>query len=295
MKKITVFTPTYNRSYIIDNLYKSLRRQTYRNFEWVVIDDGSEDDTKERFERYLKDNNDFQINYQKVKNGGKHRAINRGVRDARGDLFFIVDSDDYLTDDALEKIVKVEESIPEERRKSFVGVSLKRGINTEKIIGKTFDGDYLDITMLERAKNGITGDQAEVFYTDVLRQYPFPEFNGENFLSECVVWDKIAYNGYKMRFANDIVYICDYLPDGLTANCERLYDLNPIGYGLYIYQCGKFGKTFGIQKWNSYWMYYNRFRDKLGLISISKNLHINPVIMFLRMLGMKIFYKVYDR
>lgn len=292
---ITVFTPAYNRGYIIDNLYQSLKRQTYKLFEWIVIDDGSTDDTEEKFTRYLKEEHSFPIIYQKVDNGGKHRAINKGVQLAKGDLFFIVDSDDYLTDNSLEQIIRVEASIPKEQRKQFAGVSLKRGKNANEIIGKTFEGDCLDITMLERAKYGIAGDQAEVFYTDILKQYPFPEFDGEKFIGECVVWDKIAYDGYKMRFTNDIIYICEYLPDGLTANNDRLYDLNPIGYGLYIYQCGEFGKTFGIQKWNTYWEYYNRYRDKMDFVSIARNLHINPLRLFLRMFGMKLFFKVYDR
>ena len=89
---ITVFTPTYNRGYIISNLYDSLKRQTVKTFEWIVIDDGSTDHTEKLFQNFLKEKNDFSITYKKVPNGGKHRAINKGVSLAKGDLFFIVDS-----------------------------------------------------------------------------------------------------------------------------------------------------------------------------------------------------------
>ena len=102
--KITVFNPTYNRAYIIETLYRSLQRQTYRDFEWLVVDDGSADNTKELFETWQQEDNFFPIRYVKQENGGKCRAINHGLELADGELFFTVDSDDYLTDDALEKV-----------------------------------------------------------------------------------------------------------------------------------------------------------------------------------------------
>ena len=292
---ITVFTPTYNRGYIIKNLYQSLKRQTVKDFEWIVIDDGSTDNTENLFEIYKSENNEFNIYYEKVANGGKHRAINKGVAKAQGKLFFIVDSDDYLTDDAIEKIIDLEESIGDEQKKYFAGVCENRGYSQNEVVGCTFDSEgEIDITMLERERYGIYGDKAEVFYSEILRKYPFPEFEGENFLTECVVWDKMAYDGYKLRFANDIIYICDYLPDGLTAHYDELYEKNPAGYGLYIYQSGKFGKKYGIEKWKEYFKYYNKFTPRLGLSKTAAYLHINPIKLFFRIFGMKVFYKLYD-
>ena len=291
--KITVFTPTFNRGYIIEQLYESLKRQTVTEFEWIVIDDGSTDNTEGLFKRIKDEEHSFEISYEKVMNGGKHRAINLGVKKARGKLFFIVDSDDYLTDDAIEKIIALEATISD--KKQFAGVCENKGYSQNEIIGKSYESSgYLDITVLEREKHGIYGDKAEVFYTDVLRKYPFPEFENENFLTECVVWDKIAYDGYKLRFNNDIVYICDYLPDGLTAHYEEIYDKNPAGYGLYIYQSGIFGKIFGIEKWKEYYRFYNRFKPRLGLRKTAKYLHINMIVLFFRMFGMKVFLKLYD-
>ena len=100
---ITVFTPTYNRGYIIQQLYDSLILQSYKNFEWLVIDDGSTDDTEELFKSFIAERK-IKIHYSKVKNGGKHRAINKGLELARGNFFFIVDSDDYLPSNALERV-----------------------------------------------------------------------------------------------------------------------------------------------------------------------------------------------
>ena len=104
--KITVFTPTYNRAYIIENLYRSLQRQTVKDFEWLVIDDGSTDNTQELFDKWISEENAFPIRYYKQRNGGKCRAINRALDLAQGELFFTVDSDDYLTKDALEKVMR---------------------------------------------------------------------------------------------------------------------------------------------------------------------------------------------
>ena len=294
--KITVFTPTYNRGYIIETLHQSLLRQSFSDFEWIVVDDGSTDQTEELFERILAEAPPFPVHYEKCKNGGKHRAINRGVSIASGELFFIVDSDDYLTDDALEKIVNVENSILPEQRHVFAGVCGQRGYSGEKAIGSSFEGEqYLDITSLERPQYHITGDKAEVFYTEILRKYPFPEFEGENFLTECVVWNKIAFDGYKLRFFNEIVYICDYLPDGLTSQGNSLFEKNPKGWGTYLYQRGLFGQSYGIHKWEELSRFYHRYKDQLGVKEIARLFHLSPFVLKLRMFGLKVFYKLYDR
>lgn len=103
---ITVFTPTYNRAYILNNLYESLKRQTSKSFEWIIVDDGSVDMTESLVNEWLKNDNLFPIKYVKKVNEGKHIAINVGVEQAKGDWFLIVDSDDYLYDDAIEKVIK---------------------------------------------------------------------------------------------------------------------------------------------------------------------------------------------
>lgn len=294
--KITVFTPTYNRAYIIRNLYESLRRQSFKDFEWVVVDDGSTDDTESLFVDLSSRDNGFPIIYKKTENGGKHRAINKGVELAHGELFFIVDSDDYITDDALEKIVEVENSIPQEEKKSFAGVCGLRAHNLNKNIGQTFEGKYLDITMLEREKHSITGDKAEVFYTHILKQYPFPEFEGEKFLTECIVWDKIASDGYKLRFFNHKSIICNYLEDGLTAKYWKLMRENPKGYGLYIHQCVLYGKIpQGLPKWNKYLEYYMYLRKTFSFRKIATFLHVNPIKLWIRLMGLRIFYKLYSK
>ncbi|WP_410984893.1 glycosyltransferase family 2 protein [Bacillus cereus] len=271
--KITVFTPTYNRGYIIEKLYRSLQEQTYRNFEWLVIDDGSSDNTEELFKLWKLEANSFSIRYYKVENGGKHRAINKGVDLAEGEMFFIVDSDDHITEDALESIVEWENSL--EDKKLFCGVSGNRGGSSKDFLGTTFKGEYVDATSLERNKYNITGDKAEVFYTDVLRKYKFHEFEGEKFMTEATVWNRMAYEGYKIRWFNKTIYICNYLEDGLTKNMRDIFAKSPKGTAYYInqqiefYKCGLKGKL------SYYNLYYDFVKSNLNVKKAAEYLGIH--------------------
>lgn len=240
---ITVFTPTYNRAYILPKLYQSLRTQTNNNFEWLIIDDGSTDETEGLVKSWISENSLFSIRYQKQPNGGKHRAINRGVQLAKGELFFIVDSDDFLTDDAIDTVLKWESELKKENKK-FCGVAGERAsINSGQTLGTSYCEDYVDATALDREKYNIYGDKAEVFYTDVLRKYPFPEIDGENFITESVVWYRMANAGYLMRWFNTPIYMCEYREDGLTHQGNEIFAKNPIGYALSVRERCEFRKA----------------------------------------------------
>ena len=213
---MTILTPTYNRAYILKNAYESLLRQTDKGFEWIIVDDGSSDDTESVVKSWIDVGAPFEIKYIKQENGGKHRAVNNGVREAKYDYILILDSDDYLTDDAVEKIHEWTKSI--EGLDGFAGVAGLRGrIDNDACIGGGGNGEpYIDAKNTERAKYNLLGDKAEVYKTEILKKYPFPEFEGENFLSEHVVWDTIAKDGYKLRWFTQVIYKCEYLADGLT-------------------------------------------------------------------------------
>ena len=292
--EITVFTPAYNRGYIIEKLYRSLQRQTYKDFEWVVVDDGSVDDTQKRIDDFIKEENAFPIRYIKTENGGKHRAINKGLEMSCGKLFFIVDSDDYLTDDALECIAAVEQSIPENKKKNFAGVCGLKAYSLEKPIGTSFPGEYLDITSLDRLKHNITGDKAEAFYTDILRKYPFPTFEGEKFVTECVVWDRMASDGYKLRFYNRISIICNYLDDGLSARGYDLYFRNPRGYALYLQQSSRLKRINGVEKCNSYVGFYEELCKSNTFYEISNIFQMNPVHLWIKLFAMRVYRRLFE-
>ena len=230
MCEITIFTPVYNRAYCLKKLYDSLKEQTWKDFEWVIVNDGSTDHSDELIKTFIEEKR-IKIQYRYVKNHGKHNAINIGVEMAQGRLFYIVDSDDSLPRNALDRIMYWESTIKTE--KQFAGVAGCRGNKEGKIIGETFEGEYIDATVLERDAKHIIGDKAEVFYTDILQKYPFPVFENENFISESAVWLMLGKEGYKLRWFNEITYYGEYLEDGLTAKGNLLFQKNQKGF-LYV-------------------------------------------------------------
>lgn len=230
-QKVTVFTPTYNRAYILENLYRSLQRQTCTEFEWLVVDDGSSDGTEALVGTWQKECNPFPIRYVKKENGGKCRAINLGLQLAEGELFFTVDSDDYLTDDALEKVIRWEAELP--KNEKFCGYVGNRGVTPHSTPNTLLDGDYLDGNAFD-LYGAVDGERAFVFYTDIHRRYLYPEFPGEKFMTEAVTWNRMARDGYKMRFYNDIIWIWEYKDDGLTRAGYKVFLENPQGTGLFF-------------------------------------------------------------
>ncbi len=273
----TIFTPAYNRAHLIPRLYESLKKQTNKNFEWVVVDDGSVDGTDKLFEKYLKDKNDFKITYFKQENGGKHRAINKGLELSSGKLFFIVDSDDYLLDSAIEKLYNYENNIND--LNGFIGVSGLRGYSNDKAIGSFINKDYIDAYNNERKYYNLLGDKAEAYYTDILKNYKFPEIENERFVSESVVWNKIAADGYKIRWFNEVIYICDYLDDGLTKQGMKLYKNNPIGYLLFVRNVINYENPSIRNRLENYYGYYDAVKDKLSLKEIADNLLISTITL----------------
>jgi len=217
MTTITIFTPTYNRRTLIERLYQSLLQQSNKDFEWLVVDDGSTDSTKVFFSKILEQSPPFFIRYVEQPNGGKHRAINKGVSLANGELFFIVDSDDYLIPKAIEKVLQWHRLLDASHK--WAGVSGLRGFSAQECIGQRNNtAQFIDAKNNERRKTKLEGDKAEIYFTEILRKYPFPEIPGENFISEEIVWNAIARDGYYLRWFNEIIYICNYIEGGLTRD-----------------------------------------------------------------------------
>lgn len=254
---VTVFTPTYNRAYILGDLYHSLQRQTCMDFEWLIVDDGSADDTKALVASWQGEKNPFPIRYVYQENGGKCRAINRGLKEADGRLFFTVDSDDYLTDDAIEKVIRWDGELPKDGH--FCGYVGNRGVTPTQTPNRLFPGGYLDGTALDRYDQ-VDGERAFVFYTEIHRKYLYPEFPGEKFLTEAVTWDLMAHDGYKMRFYNDIIWIWEYKDDGLTRAGYRVFLENPQGTGLFFRQKAEF---LHYSLWNKLTLWYGYATDAM--------------------------------
>ena len=259
--KVTVFTPTYNRGYIINNLYQSLKRQTCKDFEWLVVDDGSTDNTEELFKCWIKEEMSFPIRYFKKENGGKGRAINYGVDRAEGKLFFNVDSDDYLTDDAVEKVIGWEKTISNDKR--FCGVVGNLGTSLDYSPNTPVQEPYRDASLLERypeySEHPIDGERAWVFYTEIQKRYKYPEFKGENFITPGIPWNRMAHDGYLVRIFNDIIWVYEYQPDGLSMAGESKNIKNPRGYGLILKEKAEFCHYSLLKRYRLYYSFYCDF------------------------------------
>lgn len=198
----TVFTPTYNRAHTLPRVWESLRRQTVRNFEWLVIDDGSTDETADLIERWRSEA-DFAVRYVWQPNGGKHTAFNRGVQEARGELFISLDSDDECFPQAFERFAHHWFSIPDDERAGFAAVtSLCSDVNGE-IVGERFPYDPTDSDPLElRYRYRVGGEKWGFNRVGVLREHPFPVVPGQPNVPESLVWDRIA-RSYRTRYVNE--------------------------------------------------------------------------------------------
>lgn len=287
VKLVTIFTPTYNRNYMLKRLYDSLLKQNDKNFEWVVVDDGSIDGTHEYIKK-IKQQNKIKITYVYQPNSGKHVAINRGVDLANGEFFAIVDSDDYLTEDAVAKIREWFTDI-EKSKKKFAGVAGQKGYSNSKPVGTTFNFKTIDAKSNEREKFNITGDKFEVFYTDVIKKNKFPVYPNEKFMTEMVVWNRIARQGYYIRWHQDIIYLCDYLDDGLTKNIVNNIKNSPKGFALNIREQVKFDKISFKKKLSYYSLYYDARKEEANLLQISRELNDNCVIVYLSVIIRKIY------
>lgn len=230
MKKITVFTPTYNRAYIIGKAYKSLKRQTEKNFIWLVVDDGSTDDTNELIKKWKKENA-IDIQYIKQENQGKHIAHNTAVENCKTEYMLILDSDDFLNDKAIEILNKKVEEIKDNEK--IAGIIGNRFSATDKKVIGTYMPKNINIASgLELyQKYGHKGDTLRLYKTKVLKNYLFPKIKGEKFIYENVVFD-IIDSKYKMLIINEELYYGDYLKDGYTSNESVIKKKNFKGYAL---------------------------------------------------------------
>lgn len=224
---LTILTPTYNRSHTLSRLFDSLCGQSNYDFEWLIIDDGSTDETSLLLQSF-KNTAPFTIRIVYQENSGKHVAINTGVVAAAGDWIFIVDSDDALTPCAVKQI---NESLSTIDNNKTVGICFRRAYFDNKIVGKT-EGLYGDVVKLHPTEAGhlLKGDLAYIFKTETMMKFPFPVFNGEKFVPELYVWNKIGDVGDVYFYVNKSIYLCEYLADGYTQNFKANLRKNPRGF-----------------------------------------------------------------
>ena len=222
---ITILTPTFNRAHLLPRLFESLTHQTDFNFEWLVMDDGSTDGTSDLFAGKTFLSAPFPIRYYRQENGGKHRALNAGVKQAKGDFIFIADSDDWLLPQSVAIVGQHASAIADDN--IFAGVAGLDVFDDERIVGTGLPQDIIDCNAMDiRYRYHVDGDLKEVFKTTVLQEFPFPEIQDEKFCPEQLVWFRIAQK-YKLRYFNTPIYVAEYQPNGITASIIRVRMLAP--------------------------------------------------------------------
>ncbi len=237
MYNLTIFTPTYNRAYILGQLYESLCRQTKPDFVWLIVDDGSTDNTRELVEKWQGEQK-INIRYIWQENGGKMRAHNKGVLNCDTELFFCVDSDDFLAENSVEEIYREWEQISD--NKTVAGIVAYRGfVGLEDLIKKEFPINVQTSALLKLYQNGFSGDTSLVFRTEILKQYLFPEITGEKFITEAYIYDRIDEK-YQLAILRKPLIMCRYQADGYTQNEKKLFRENPKGWALFFNQRAKY-------------------------------------------------------
>jgi len=225
---LSIVTPTYNRANLLSTCFESLKQQTDFDFEWIIVDDGSTDHTAEIISGFQTEL--FPIVYVYKENGGKHTALNASFDHIRGEYVLILDSDDYLSADAVATVQAEWKNWKEEYEiaiLTFLKGSAKNNPNCTAPVANT------PVDILRYKRNIIhSSDCCEVIRADILKRFPFPVFEGERFLSECALWNRVAKE-YKCVYVNQVIYICEYLEGGLTKSGRSLRIRNPKG-GMYI-------------------------------------------------------------
>ncbi len=209
----TVFTATFNRPNTLPKVYESLKAQTFCDFEWLIVDDGSRDSPKELVERWQAEGvfsireSAFPIRYIYQENQGKNIAFNRGVREAKGKLFLPIADDDACVPQALERLKYHWDRIPDSQRERFSRVTVLCRDHNGRLVGDLFPRDILDSDSLELVfKYKVRGDKWGFQRTDVLKEFPHPVLAGVKFIPDGVVWFALSRR-FKTRFVNEILYI----------------------------------------------------------------------------------------
>lgn len=225
-RTLTVFTPAYNRAHTIGRTYESLCRQTCKDFEWLIIDDGSTDKTKALVQSWMKEHK-IPIRYIYQENQGMHGAHNTAYRNITTELNTCIDSDDYMPDHAVEEIIELWKEKGCEKYAGIIGLDQKE---SGDIIGSAFDKNEISTTLYGFYQRGGKGDKKQVYRTDVVNSYPeYPIFKGERYVGLGYKYQLIDQD-YELLVLNKPLVIVDYQEDGSSRNMYRQYWNNPNGF-----------------------------------------------------------------
>ena len=226
---LTIFTPSYNRAYTLHKCYESLKKQSNKDFLWLIIDDGSTDNTKELVDSWI-DENIIEIKYHYQNNQGMHGAHNTAYELMDTELNVCIDSDDYMPEDAVEKII---DFWKKNKRDDLAGIIALDAYEDGNVIGQKFPDDMKETTLFEVNNiHKIPGDKKLVYRTELTKEYPYPLFEGEKYVGLAYKYYKLDEK-YKLATLNEVLCIVEYLEDGSSRNMLNQYRKKPRGFAFY--------------------------------------------------------------
>lgn len=240
-KTLTIFTPAYNRAHTLHRCYESLRTQSCKDFVWLIIDDGSTDNTADLVKKWQNETNDFEIKYIYKSNGGMHTAHNTAYENIDTELNVCIDSDDCMADDAVKKIIDFWKENGSDKYAGIVGLDADFD---NGIIGEKFDDSLKSTTLSGYYRNGGKGDKKLVYRTDVINKYPpYPVFEGEKYVSLGYKY-LLCDQDYDLLVLNEILCNVEYQEDGSSMNMYKQYLRNPKGFAFMRKVDMLYNKTF---------------------------------------------------
>ncbi|MFB4168881.1 glycosyltransferase family 2 protein [Virgibacillus sp. JSM 102003] len=229
MKQLTVFTPAYNRAFCLHVCYESLKRQSCKDFIWLIIDDGSTDDTEDLVKTWIKEGI-LEIDYYHQENQGMHGAHNTAYERINTELNVCIDSDDYMPDDAVEKILSFWNKYGSNSVSGIIGLDSD---SNNQIIGSILPDHIKSSTLFNlHYKHGVTGDKKLVYRTELTKKYPYPIFQNEKYVGLAYKYYMLDQE-YEMLLMNEVLCCVEYLPDGSSRNMLHQYRRNPNGFSFY--------------------------------------------------------------
>lgn len=240
MPALTVFTPAYNRAHTLPRTYESLRNQSYKDFVWLIVDDGSSDNTAELVRAWQQQDNGFEIRYIYKENGGMHTAHNTAYENIDTELNTCIDSDDALAPSAVEKILRKWESV---RDCGYAGILALDADMEGTILGKGFPEGLTETTLMGYYAAGGSGDKKLIYRTDIINRYPpYPVFEGEKYVALAYKY-RLIDQEYKLAVLDEVVCNVDYQPDGHGRGMWKEYARSPRGFAFWRKICMQYPES----------------------------------------------------
>ena len=237
---ITVFTPAYNRAKTLPRTYESLLKQSCKSFKWLIVDDGSSDNTRELVSQWEERENGFDIQYIYKENGGMHTAHNVAYENIDTELNVCIDSDDMLGENAIEKILVKWGQVKD---KGYAGIIGLDADFSGQIIGKGFPNNMSETTLVGYYANGGSGDKKLVYRTDIIKKYPpYPAFEGEKYVALAYKY-RLIDQEYKLAVLNYVLFNVEYQEDGSSNSMLLQYIRNPKGFAFWRKICMQYPES----------------------------------------------------